>query len=161
MKFMVQKCQWLKEHCDAHYGAAVFTYLRELAIKFCEYTGFVCLDDKHKIKVGEPGYPLAAAECGRRVMVSATKAFEVEDHDFSKVSVIPSVSLLIDIPTEISDSWYSGQVTVCLKESAFQPSSPLRHVCKLYKILYQANFDNPCYVYTQMVVLITKPRMSQ
>ncbi|XP_065883057.1 uncharacterized protein [Dysidea avara] len=143
IKFMVQKRQWRKEHCDAHYGAAVFRYLRELAIKFCEYTGFVCLDDKHKIKIGEPGYPLAAAERGRRVVVSATKTFEVGDHDFSKVSVIPSVSLLVDVPADISESWYSGRVNVCLKESAFQPSSPLRHMSELHKILTQANFDKP------------------
>jgi len=77
---MVQKRQWHKEHCDAHYGAAVFRYLCELAIKFREYTAFVCLDDKHKIKIGEPGYPLAAAEQGRRVLVSTTKAFEVGDY---------------------------------------------------------------------------------
>jgi len=53
------------------------------------------------------------------------------------------VSLLVDIPANISDSWYSGQVNVCLKESAFQPSSPFRHACELYKILEQANFDKP------------------
>ena len=76
-------------------------------------------------------------------MVSATKTFEVGDHDFSKVSVIPSVSLLVDIPAEISNSWYSGQVIVCLKESAFQSSSPLRYMCELHKILKQANFDKP------------------
>ena len=102
IKYMVQKQQWRKVRCDAHYGATVFRYLRELAIKFRESTGFVCLDDKHKIKVGEPGYPLAAAEHGRRVLVSSTKTLEVGDHDFSKVSIIPSVSLLVDVPNEIS-----------------------------------------------------------
>ena len=71
----------------------MFRYLCELAIKFCEYTGFVCLDYKHKIKVGEPGYLLAAAERGHRVMVSATKAYEVGDHDFSKVSVANPYSI--------------------------------------------------------------------
>jgi len=61
---MVQKCQWRKEHYDTHYGAAIFHYLRELAIKFHQFIGFVCLDDEHKIKNGEPGYLLAAAEYG-------------------------------------------------------------------------------------------------
>jgi len=28
----------------------------------------VSIDDKHQIKVGEPGYPVAAAEQGRRVL---------------------------------------------------------------------------------------------
>ena len=132
---MVQKRQWRKEHCDAHYGAAIFWYLRKLAIKFWEFTGYVCLDDKHKIKVGEPGYPLAAAERGRRVLVSSTKTFEVGDHYFSKVYIVPSVSILVDIPSEISESWYTGQVTVSLKESAFEPSFLLRHMAELYKSL--------------------------
>ena len=132
IKFMVQKRQWHKEHCDSHYGTAIFWYLCELAIKFCECTDFVCLNDKHKIKVGEPRYPLAAAQHGRRVLVSATKSFEFGDHHFSKVSITSSGTMLVDIPTEISESWYSGQVAMCLKESAFQPSSPLRHMAKLY-----------------------------
>jgi len=72
--------------------------------------------------------------------VIATKSFEV---GVSKVSITPSVTLLVDIPTEISESWYFGQVAVCLKESAFQPSSPLRHIAELYNILLLAQFDKP------------------
>ena len=60
----------------------------------------ILLDDNQKIKVGEPWYPLAAAECSCYVMVSTTKKIKVGDHDFSKVSVIPPVSLLVNIPTE-------------------------------------------------------------
>ena len=69
------------------------------------------------------------------------KTFEIGDHNFSEVSNTPSVLLLADIPTEISESWYSGHVTVCLKESVFQPSSPLRHMAELHKTLVQVNFD--------------------
>jgi len=32
---------------------------------------------------------------------------------------------------------------VCLKENAFQPSSPLRHMAELYKTLILAQFDKP------------------
>ena len=62
LKFMVQQCH----HVDSHYASAS---LREYSITVCEYCAFVCLDDKHKIKVGEPGYPVAATERGRRVPV--------------------------------------------------------------------------------------------
>ena len=31
---------------------------------------FISLDDKHRIKVGEPGFPVAVAERGRKVLVS-------------------------------------------------------------------------------------------
>ena len=39
--------------------------------------------------------------------VRAGTTFEVGDHDFTKFSIIPSVTLLVDIPDDIQDSWYS------------------------------------------------------
>lgn len=66
----------------------------------------MCLDDKHRCKVGEPSFPVAAAERGRKVLVSLTQSFEVGDHDFTKFSIIPSVLLKVDIPDEVSGSWY-------------------------------------------------------
>lgn len=66
---------------------------------------FVCMDDKHCLKVGEPNYPVAAVERGRRVFVSRNQTFEVADHDFTRVSLIPSVSFVVDIPDDVADSW--------------------------------------------------------
>ena len=48
-------------------------------------------------------------------------------HDFKAFSIIPSVVLLCEIPTEISGSWYDGDVDVMFKKGAFEPPSPLRH----------------------------------
>ena len=45
-----------KDHEDAHYVAAIFSCQRELAVKFCHLSVFVCMDDKHTVKVGEPNY---------------------------------------------------------------------------------------------------------
>ena len=123
--FMIQQRQSCKQHPDQHYAAALFRYQREFALKFREHTAFVCLDDKHRIKIGEPGFPMAAAERGRRVLVSMTKSFQVGDHDFTKFSVIPSVVLVLDIPHSISESWYNGKVYVSIKDAVFQPSSSL------------------------------------
>ena len=78
----------------------------------------MCLDDKHRVKVGEPD-----------------TTFEVGDHDFSKFSIIPLLSPLVDIPAKLSGSWYYGLVTVALKDCAFEPSSPHRHMTKLFKML--------------------------
>lgn len=93
------------------------------------------IDDKHRLKVGEPGFPVAAAERGRRVMVRSGTTFEVGDHDFTKFSIIPSVVLLIDIPERIDDAWYRGQVLVGFKDAAFEKSSPLRHATELSMML--------------------------
>ena len=94
-----------------------------------------CLDDKHKIKVGEPKFPVAAVERGKRALVKVGASFEVGDHDFTKFSLTPSVTLINEIPTDISGSWYSGRVFYTLKESAFEPSSPIRHSTELIRCL--------------------------
>ena len=64
----------------------------------------------NRIKIGEPGYPVAAAERGRQVIVSQTKTFAVGDHHFTQFSLIPSVILQVEIPESFEGSWYSGQV---------------------------------------------------
>ena len=90
----------------------LFKYQREYALLIKNHCLFVCLDDKHRVKVGEPGYPVAAAEHGRQVLTAAGMEFQVGDHDFTKFSIIPSVILKLDIPDGINVSWYSGNVTV-------------------------------------------------
>ena len=93
VRFMVQKRQFRKYHEDQHYCAAIFRYLREYAIQLKEYSTMLCIDDKHKLKIGEPGFPVAAAERGRRVLVRSGTYFEVGDHDFTKSSMTPSVAI--------------------------------------------------------------------
>ena len=101
-----------------------------------EHCSFICLDDKHKVKIGEPDFPVASAERGRRVPVSYEEVFTAGDHDFTKFGIIPSVIFIVDIPDEISDSWYAGDIFVGLKDPVFEPSSPIRHTCncELYQV---------------------------
>ena len=120
-----------EEHEDSHYAAAIFRYEREYASQVREHARFLCIDDKHRAKVGEPGFPVAAAERGRKVIVAHDTSFEVGDHDFTKFSLIPSVVLRVDIPEDVSESWYHGQVTITLKDAAFEPSSPMQHTTEL------------------------------
>ena len=139
---MIQSRQLNSEHQDAHYAAAIFRYMRELAVKLRERASLVCMDDKHAIKIGEPGVPVAAVDRGKSVLVAKDMSFSVADHDFTKVKVIPSVSLLCDIPEDIGGSFYSGNVTVCLKEAAFSPSSPLRHATELLQTLREKKVNS-------------------
>lgn len=112
MKFMVQQRQFRKEHIDSHYAAASYRYMREYAITVREFCAFVSLDDKHKIKIGEPNYPVAAAERGRRVPVRDNELMTVGDHDFTKFSLIPSVIFIINVPEDITESWFSGMLII-------------------------------------------------
>ena len=70
-------------------------------------------------KVGEPGFPVAAAERGQRVLLSHNATFEVGDHDFTRMSIVPSIRFIIDIPELVESSWYNGKVCVGLKEAIF------------------------------------------
>ena len=79
---------------------------------------FVCLDDKHRVKVGKQGFPVAAAERGRQVLQAARSRFLVGEHDFTKLSIIPLVALQLNIPNDISESWYSGKVNTGLLRKA-------------------------------------------
>ena len=112
---MIQKRQFRKLHPDSRYCAAIFRYMRDYASKFREISIFACIEDKHRIKLPEPGFPVAAAERGRQVIVSNHDTFAVGDHDFCKFSLIPSVILLVDIPESIEGSWYAGDVLLGLK----------------------------------------------
>lgn len=110
LKFMVQQRQLRHHHPDAHYAAASFRYMREYALTLRDVCSFISIDDKHKVKVGEPKCPVAAVERGKRVLVRDDEYLTISDHDFTKFSLIPSVIFIIDIPKEISDSWYSGML---------------------------------------------------
>ena len=85
------------QHVDSHYCAASWKYIREYAIKHKGLVSLVSLDDKHKIKCGEPSYPVAAAERGKKVIVGENQVMSVADHDFTKFSLIPSVHMFVSL----------------------------------------------------------------
>ena len=79
---------------------------------FCDQCTLVCLDDKNSIKVGERGNPVAAVDCGKAVLVNKDVSLSVADHDFTKLKLTPSVTLVCDVPATISETFYHGQVFV-------------------------------------------------
>jgi hypothetical protein len=137
LKFMVQTRQLRAYHIDTHYASALFRYEKEFAVRFREITNLVFLDDKHRCKVGEPGFPVAAVDRGKKVVVSKDTTFVVADHDFTKTGIVPSVTMICNIPESINGDFYSGKVNIGLKDPIFQPSSPLRHATELYNILLE------------------------
>ena len=141
VKFTIQPRQLRMTHEDSHYCATIFRYLREFSIRYRDYCSLLFVDDKHKCKVGEPGLPVAAVERGKSVVVAMNgKRFAVADHDFTKFSVIPSVTVLCDVPGTIEESFYRGQVLV---GAVLEPSSPLRHCTELSKLFCEREINNP------------------
>ncbi|GBC02254.1 hypothetical protein RclHR1_04520007 [Rhizophagus clarus] len=134
-KFMVQIRQLRAFHPDVHYASALFQYEKEFAVKFRKITNLIFLDDKHRCKVGESGFSVAAIEREKKVVVSKDTTFAVADHDFTKMGIIPSVTMICNIHESINGDFYAGKVHIGLKDPIFQPSSPLRHATELYHLL--------------------------
>ena len=67
--YIIQQRQLRKEHQDTHYVSALFRYYKEMPVTFHEHSVLLSVDDKHKIKVGEPGHPVAAVERGKKVAI--------------------------------------------------------------------------------------------
>ena len=133
VKHMVQTRQTRMWHENAHYASALFRYLKEMAVKNRDICELVFMDDKHKCKVGEPNAPLAAVERGKSVINGTDgKRFSALDHDFSKCTLTPSVTMFCH---DIEKSFYHGDVYVGLKDSAFKPSSANRHGAELSNLL--------------------------
>ena len=133
VKMMVQKHQFRKNHMDSHYCAAILRYVREYAVLFRDSSLFLCLDDKHRIKVGEPGTPVAAAERGKQVLVHIPE-FSGMWSQLHKVQPHTNCAF---------KSWHSGinglflvwQVFVGIKVAVFEPSSALRHASEVHLIM--------------------------
>jgi hypothetical protein len=106
VKHAVQKRLFRKPHPDEYYCAALF----QSAVKYRELLVFIRINDKHRIKLGEPGYPVCCGT-GMSGHVSQTE-FVFANHDFL---IIPSVVLQVKNP----GSWYEGKVMVDLKEAVF------------------------------------------
>ena len=134
LKHQVQSRQLRKPHIDAHYCAAQYKYMREMAVKFKEEVLFLSCDDKAKVMVGEPSLPIASGVRGKRSIAPTNISLSALDHDVNqKGAVVPSVILDIDIPDAKDLSFYQGQVVVTLKDSVFEPSGPNRFTVEVIK----------------------------
>jgi hypothetical protein len=134
IKYQVQARQLRKDHPDAHYCACLFRYLREFAILYRSHVCFIAADDKHKIPIGE-GVPTSTGVHNKKNIVSTNTVLVASDHDFTKLSLTPSVTFFIDIPESIEHSFYNGKVFVSYKDTLFQPSTAIRHSTKFYNAI--------------------------
>ncbi|CAB4376372.1 unnamed protein product [Rhizophagus irregularis] len=134
VKFKVQSRLLQKNSDDAHYCAAFFRYLREFCIQYHQWTCLISADDKHKIPIGEE-VAVSTGVRNRRSLVAQDSVLAAADHDFTKLSLMPSVIFFISIPNDISESFYNGQVFVSYKDTVFEPSSAIRHSAEFLNAL--------------------------
>ncbi|CAB4373277.1 unnamed protein product [Rhizophagus irregularis] len=101
ISYKVQSRLLRKSHPDSHYCAALFRYTRLFAIKFCKFACFISADDKHKVPVGETVETLIGVH-NKATLASLGTELTSCDHDFTKLSVTPSISLFCEIPKDIT-----------------------------------------------------------
>jgi len=134
VKFKVQGRLLRKSNDDAHYCAALFRYLREFCIQYNQWTCLISADDKHKVLIGED-IAVSTGVRNRRSIVTQNNTLAAADHDFTKLSLTPSITFFITIPDDISGSFYEGQVFVSYKDTIFEPSTAIRHSAEFLNAL--------------------------
>ena len=72
--------------------------MKERALAHRDISTLFSVDAKCKVSVGEPDFPIASVTRGKKVIVGIKQSFEVGDHDFSKISVIPDAVFVQKIP---------------------------------------------------------------
>lgn len=86
--------------------------------------------------MGEPDLPIdTGVRIGTGAFVGQNQQLLAGDHNFHKASLTPSVTLVTELPDDINGSWYTGEVHFGIKDAVLEPSSALRHMVELKKVL--------------------------
>ena len=104
MKYRVEQRMIRKTHDEKYYVNTIFKYACEYTVNIKDICLFIYMDEKHKISMGKPNFPLAAVPHGRRVLVVNNESFQVGDHYFLTISLILTVILVNNIPKKIQTS---------------------------------------------------------
>ena len=156
VKYTVQSRMSRVSHPDAKYVAVLFKYLKEFCVKYTEEVLLVCLDDKAIVPVGEPGHPVSTGvRAHNRVLAPVDQPIQCLDHDFHVAGLVPSVSLICEIPENASDSFFCGQAYITTKDKVFEPSNPLRHAAELVQILWNDQSDDGVSLNKPVLALFT------
>ena len=108
---------------------------------FRRFAVMLFVDDKACICIGEPGVQIAAVSRGKQTVVQENIPLLVADHDTNtKVKLTPSDVLVAEIlNSTLEGSFYRGQMFVTMKDTIFQPSTPMRHIAEIRHVLTQSN----------------------
>jgi len=105
-----------------------------LAIRFQDYVVFISADDRHKVAIGE-SVATSTGVRNRQTLVPKDGILAACDHDFTKLSITPSVIFLCNVPKEITESFYDGNVYILYKDTIFEPSSAIWHCTEFFNTL--------------------------
>ena len=138
---MVQARLFRKHNPDSHYCTSIYNFMKERAMAHRDTSTLFSVDAKCKVSVAEPNFPIASVTRGKKVIIGINQSFEVGDHDFSKISIIPDIVFVQKISENkeqgdegFLSSWFSGKVFYSFKNMVTQDSSALRSVVEMAKV---------------------------
>ena len=133
-----------KHNPDSYYCNAIYNFIKQRALKYNANSAFFSTDAKCKILFSEPDFPLACVAQGKEVVAGLKESFQVADHDFIKISIVPDALFIQQIPEENdsggdefnidTNSCFSGQAYYAFKNMVTQGSSAIRGVAEMGKI---------------------------
>ena len=137
------------KHVDQNWVNAQTKYHKEWIVDVMCMVGkhlvkFAGQDDKAKVPVGDIVPVSTKVHIKQKAIVPADDSDNMNkaaDHDWSKANIIPSVTLLGNIPQEYDGSFYSGgedgngEIHVVLRDATFDASDVFDHSAQLYDIL--------------------------
>ena len=129
---------------DSKYVSVLLQYLKEFCVQERDIVNYVSVDDKAIIPVGEPGLPVSSSVRGhnRSIVLADGPSPTALNHDFHVHGIVPSVLFALRIPDSPKGSFYCGKAFVGLKDKVTQPSSALRHVTELSRLLKSLAFSD-------------------
>lgn len=133
----MQVRQLRKEYPDSHYVSALLQYIRHFSVAHHHVIAFVSVDDKAIIPIGEPHCSVSTGVCGHNRSLVPLNGPQVQalDHDFHINGGVPSVALFVDVPDNVSDTFFRGIPFVTNKDKVTQPSSAIRHATEMAKLI--------------------------
>ena len=101
--------QLRKDHPGKHYVSALLQYVRNFSVKIRGLVQLISVDDKAIVPVGEPRCPISTGVRGHnRSLVCSNSKLVALDHDFHVYGIVRSVAFVVDIPENVSDSFFRG-----------------------------------------------------
>ncbi|WAQ99742.1 hypothetical protein MAR_024115 [Mya arenaria] len=132
VKYAVQQRLLRAQHEDAPFALHQLYMMKDMAVKYREYSHFQCLDDKAIIPPVSTG-----VRAHHRGLTNNSSGLQCLDHDYHLAGIVASVAFSVAIPDHPRDSFYKGTVHVTVKDKVFQESSPLRQAAENRNIMLE------------------------
>jgi hypothetical protein len=147
-----------KQHQDAMYVNKLVKIMREWAVhltldragkvdpKCTSQIAYLSLDDKTKVHVGEPGLHVSAGvrpRNKRRLVHTDAPPSELAaaDHDVHKANLTPAGTRVLEFGGSVGEPVAERRMYMCIRDSVFQASKPMRHVAELLGIILHQYCD--------------------